>query len=187
MNETERNPQLPPCKQKQARNRRQSTQHRATGCAKLSLGLNFPESPSNSAAIKTKKNSPIEAKERKLWSFEEGQSISSLESRQAWTRPEPQSLDFAVSKCWFQWECPTSAFFCHSLCGPIWMVFGGPETQHGELFSHRRTFFCLAEKSFRIHNRNFFLWIRIFFFCQKNVIRYKKSSPCWVLGPSKIT
>ena len=74
------------------------------------------------------KISPIEAKERKLWSFEvfrvfrvreragrsgsssetpplnppkrsniEGQSISSLESRQAWTRPEPQSLDFAVS------------------------------------------------------------------------------------------
>ena len=26
------------------------------------------------------------------------------------------------------------------------MIFGGPETQHGELFSHRRTFFCLAEK-----------------------------------------
>ena len=43
------------------------------------------------------KISPIEAKERKLWSFEEGQSISSLESRQAWTRPEPQSLGFAVS------------------------------------------------------------------------------------------
>ena len=43
------------------------------------------------------KISPIEAKERKLWSFEEGQSISSLESRQAWTRPEPQSHDFAVS------------------------------------------------------------------------------------------
>ena len=36
------------------------------------------------------KISPIEAKERKLWSFEEGQSISSLEPRQAWTRPEPQ-------------------------------------------------------------------------------------------------
>ena len=30
-----------------------------------------------------------EAKERKLWVFEEGQSISSLESRQAWARPEP--------------------------------------------------------------------------------------------------
>ena len=36
------------------------------------------------------KISSIEAKERKLWSFEEGQSISSLESTQAWTRPEPQ-------------------------------------------------------------------------------------------------
>ena len=41
-------------KQKQARNRRQSTQHRATGCAKRSLRLRFSESPSNSAAIKTK-------------------------------------------------------------------------------------------------------------------------------------
>ena len=41
--------------QKQARNRRQSTQHRATGCAKLSLRLKFLESPSNSAAIETKK------------------------------------------------------------------------------------------------------------------------------------
>ena len=36
------------------------------------------------------KISSIDAKERKLWSFEEGQSISSLEPRQAWTRPEPQ-------------------------------------------------------------------------------------------------
>ena len=35
------------------------------------------------------KISSIEAKEPKLWMFEEGQSISSLESRQAWTRPEP--------------------------------------------------------------------------------------------------
>ena len=43
------------------------------------------------------KISPIEAKGRKLWSFAEGQSNFSLESRQAWTRPEPQSLDFAVS------------------------------------------------------------------------------------------
>ena len=97
-------------KQKQARNRRQSTQHRASECAKRSLRLSFSKIPSNSAAIKTK-ISPIEAKERKLWSFEEGQSTSSLESRQAWTRPELQSLGFAVSKCWFQWECPTSAFF----------------------------------------------------------------------------
>ena len=36
------------------------------------------------------KISSIEAKERKLWTFEERQSISSLEPRQAWTRPEPQ-------------------------------------------------------------------------------------------------
>jgi len=41
-------------KQKQARNRRQSAQYRAIGCAKRSLRLRFPESPSNSAAIKTK-------------------------------------------------------------------------------------------------------------------------------------
>ena len=41
-------------KQKQARNRRQSTQHRATECAKISLRLRFSESPSNTAAIKTK-------------------------------------------------------------------------------------------------------------------------------------
>ena len=28
------------------------------------------------------------------------------------------------------------------------MIFGGgPETKHGELFSHGRTFFCLAEKN----------------------------------------
>ena len=47
--------------------------------------------------LRQKKISPIEAKERKLWPFAAGQSISSLESRQAWTRPEPQSLDFAVS------------------------------------------------------------------------------------------
>ena len=26
------------------------------------------------------------------------------------------------------------SFFCHSLCGPIWMIFDGPKTQHGELF-----------------------------------------------------
>ena len=41
-------------KQKQARNRRQSTQHHATRCAKTSLWLNFSESLSNSAAVKTK-------------------------------------------------------------------------------------------------------------------------------------
>ena len=77
-------------KQKQARNRRQSTQHRATGCAKLSLRLRFSESPSNSAAIKTKISS-IEAKERKLWMFEEGQLISSLESRQHRPDQSPQN------------------------------------------------------------------------------------------------
>jgi len=37
-----------------------------------------------------KKSAQLEAKERKLWTFEERQSISSLEPRQAWTRPEPQ-------------------------------------------------------------------------------------------------
>ena len=41
-------------KQKQARNRRKSTQHRATWCAKRSLRLSFSESSSNSAAVKIK-------------------------------------------------------------------------------------------------------------------------------------
>ena len=77
-------------KQKQARNRRQSTQHRATGCAELSLRLRFSESPSNSAAIKTK-ISPIEAKERKLWMIEEGRLIFSLESRQHRPDQSPQT------------------------------------------------------------------------------------------------
>ena len=63
--------------------------------------------------------------------------------------------------------------------------FGWPETQHGELFSHCMTFFCLAKKKFRIHNRFFFV-NSDFFFCQKNVIWCGKSSPCCVLGPSKI-
>ena len=48
-------------------------------------------------------------------------------------------------------------FFCHSLCGPIWMIFDGPETQHGELFPQRMTFFLFGRKKIRIHNRNFFL------------------------------
>ena len=40
----------------------------------------------------------------------------------------------------------TSAFFFHSLCGPILMIFGGPETQHGELSPHRRAFFVWQKK-----------------------------------------
>ena len=43
-----------PYKQKQARNRRQSTQHHPTRCEKTSLWLNVSESLSNSAAVKTK-------------------------------------------------------------------------------------------------------------------------------------
>ena len=70
-------------KQKQARNRRQSTQHRAPGCAKILMWLRI-------LLRLRQKTSSIEAKERKLWAFEERQSISSLEPRQAWTRPEPQ-------------------------------------------------------------------------------------------------
>ena len=31
---------------------------------------------------------------------------------------------------------PNFSNFFNSLCGPIWMIFGGPETQHGELFLH---------------------------------------------------
>ena len=77
-------------KQKQARNRRQSTQHRATGgCAKRSLRISFRKVRQILLRLR-QKTSSIEAKEQKLWSCEEGQSISSLESRQAWTRPEPQ-------------------------------------------------------------------------------------------------
>ena len=51
------------------------------GTQKRSLRLSFSESPSNSAAIKTKKIAQS--------MLEEGQSICSMESRQAWTRPEP--------------------------------------------------------------------------------------------------
>ena len=27
------------------------------------------------------------------------------------------------------------------------MIFGGPETEHGDFFPHRRKFFCLVEKN----------------------------------------
>ena len=78
----------------------------------------FWESPSNSAAIKTK-ISPIGAKEPKLWPFEEGQSISSLESRQAWTRPEPQSAWFCYLQVVISMGVPNFRIFLHSGCGPI--------------------------------------------------------------------
>ena len=57
----------------------------------------------------------------KIWMFEEVQSISSLTKVKAsmdQTRVR-KSLDLAVSKWRFQWECPTSDFFLHSGCGPI--------------------------------------------------------------------
>ena len=54
------------------------------------------------------------------------------------------------------------------------MIFGGPETQHGELFPHRRTFFCLAEKNSEFTTEISFCEFG-FCFAQKNVIRWKKS------------
>ena len=45
--------------------------------------------------------------------------------------------------------------FCHSLCGPICMIFDGPKIQHGELFLHRRTFFFWQKKISEFTKRNF--------------------------------
>ena len=57
------------------------------------------------------KISSIEAKERKLWPFEEGQSISSLESRQHGPDQSHKLLDLAVSKWRFQWGVPNFRIF----------------------------------------------------------------------------
>ena len=66
-------------KQKQARNRRQSTQHRAIGCAKRSLRLRFSESP--------------------LWMFEEREVdfFTGVKASMDQIRA-PKALDLAVSK-----------------------------------------------------------------------------------------
>ena len=63
---------------------------RETAAESALCGLIFRKACRNLLRLRQKKNSSIQAKERKLWAFEEGQSISSLEPRQAWTRPEPQ-------------------------------------------------------------------------------------------------
>ena len=65
------------------------------------------------------KISSIEAKEPKLWMFEEGQSISSLESRQAWTRPEPPKRLILLSPNGDSMGVPNFIIFLHSGCGPI--------------------------------------------------------------------
>ena len=58
------------------------------------------------------------------------------------------------------------SFFCHSLCGPIWMVFDGPKTQHDEHFSRRRSSFLFwfgrkknpkSQNEISVVNSDFFL------------------------------
>ena len=50
------------------------------------------------------------------------------------------------------------------------MIFGEPETQHGELFSHGRTFFCLAEKNSEFTTKISFREFGNFFLPKKNVL-----------------
>ena len=55
----------------------------------------------------------------------------------------------------------TRFFFFNSLYGPIWMVFGGPKTQHGELFSHSVAFFLQkknpnSQQEISVVNSDFF-------------------------------
>ena len=47
------------------------------------------------------------------------------------------------------------------------MIFGGPETQHGELPPHRMTFFCLAEKKSEFTTENSFCEFGIVFLPKK--------------------
>ena len=55
------------------------------------------------------------------------------------------------------------------------MIFGEPETQHGELFSHGRTFFCLAEKNSEFTTEISFCESGIFFPAKKKMsYRVKK-------------
>ena len=80
---------------------------------------------------------------------------------------------------------PNFSIFFHSLCGPIWMIFGGPATQHGELFPHRRTFFYLAEKSSEFTTEISFCEFGFFFLPKKKSFGGKGSSQCRVSGPPK--
>ena len=78
-------------------------------------------------------------------------------------------------------------FFLHSGCGPIWIIFGGPGSQHGELSKIWVCVFFFVRKKFRIHNRNFFLRIRIFFSAkQKKHTQIFESSPCWLQVHQKL-
>ena len=66
------------------------------------------------------------------------------------------------------------------------MIFDGPETQHGELFLHRRTFFFgrkkipNSQKEISVVNSEFFSAKK------KKELEFLESSPCWLPGPPKI-
>ena len=86
-------------KQKQARNRRQSTQHHATRCAKTSLWLNFMESLPNSAAVKTKKSAQSKRRNESYGRLKKGSRFLHWSQRKHGPDQSHKSLDFAVSKC----------------------------------------------------------------------------------------
>ena len=136
-----------PYKQKQARNRRQSTQHRATGRAKRSLRLRFSESPSNSAAIKTKKSAQSKRRNESYGRLKKGSRFLHWSQGKHGPDQSHNRLILLSLSADFNRSAQLQQFFCHSLCGPIWIIFGGPETQHGEVPPHHMTFFCLAEKN----------------------------------------
>ena len=147
----------------------QNSLHRAAPsveqkCAPLRLG--FSESPpSGFAAIKTN-TSPIEAKEPKLWPFEEGRSISSLAVHwgQGKHGPDqsPKRLILLSPSGDFngQWECPNFTRFFSLLkmradlhtCWWTWDL--GANTAN---FRKRSPFYGRKISEFTTHNRNFFL------------------------------
>ena len=94
---------------------------------------------------------------------------SGSENKNFMTFPWPMAMSSCLAFRHHWRECPTSAFF-NSLCGPVWMIFDGPETQHGELFPHRRTFFCLAEK-------NISEFTTKIYFCEFGFFSAKKKCP----------
>ena len=67
-----------------------------------------------------------------------------------------------------------SIFLPLALCGPIWMIFGGPETQHGELFPHRRTFFVWQKKNPNSQPKVIFVNSELFFCPKKKSYGGKK-------------
>ena len=98
---------------------RHSTAPPGTGCAKLSLWLRFSESLSNSAAIKTKKTAQSKRRNESYGRLKKGSRFLHWSQGKHGPDQSHKSPDFAVSKWRFQWECPTSDFFCYSGCGPI--------------------------------------------------------------------